>query len=196
LPKEFDDYSTTFFKDLYNKTIIDERIVTLKVGTEKLKDGALSSVHQGIEGELEGNQKFMAIKIPKKESEREKSLEYAKDRAKVQLIACICAKLFRLKGAKIENFPKIFYVTPVVYELIDKDFEGCKYLYSEPWINIKGVDFKKYGDNQFITTYTDLSAFCHFTYKVTNTDLVITDLQGFGYMFTDPAVHTMRPEPY
>lgn len=106
------------------------------------------------------------------------------------------SKLFRLKGANIENFPNIFYVNPVVYEILDKDFEGCKFLYSEPWINIKGLEFKKYGDNRFIITFTDLAAFSHFTYKVSNTDLVVTDLQGFGYMFTDPAVHTMQYKPY
>lgn len=56
--------------------------------------------------------------------------------------------------------------------------------------------FKKYGDNQFISMYSDLQAFSHFSYEVSNTDLVIGDLQGCGSILTDPAIHTMRASPY
>lgn len=63
------------------------------------------------------------------------------------MIATIASKLFRLKGAGIDNLPKIFYVAPVVYEILDNSFKGCKYVYAEPYINFKDIIFNKYGNN-------------------------------------------------
>lgn len=89
----------------------------------------------------------MVIKVPQATTNEDGNYEYAQNRAKVQLIASIVSKLFRLRGAGIAHLPKIFYVAPVVYEILDKSFKGCKYVYAESYINIKDITFNKYGDN-------------------------------------------------
>lgn len=43
--------------------------------------------------------------MPKKEKDKLKSKEYAGNRAKVQILAQILAKLFRIKCLDIENAP-------------------------------------------------------------------------------------------
>jgi hypothetical protein len=52
----------------------------------------------------------------------------------------------------------------VVYELLkegdtEKDFKGCKYIYGEPYFSFKGIDFKKYGNNKFLSLYESFSTF-------------------------------------
>lgn len=64
VPNDIDDYSSSFFCDLLNKTIIDERIVKLRIGTEKLDEGVLSYIYQGLEEDDDSKFKYMAIKVP------------------------------------------------------------------------------------------------------------------------------------
>jgi hypothetical protein len=36
----------------------------------------------------------------------------------------------------------------------------------------------------------------HFSYEISYKDFLISDLQGFGLLFIDPAVHTINVEPF
>ncbi len=42
----------------------------------------------------------------------------------------------------------------------------------------------------------EFGSFSHFSYEVSYKEFLITDLQGFGYIFIDPTIHTMRNYPY
>lgn len=59
LPKTI-DYNVPFLRDVYNRAITNERIVTLRVNAEKLKvdlEGKMSEVYDAIEGDSEMSMK-------------------------------------------------------------------------------------------------------------------------------------------
>jgi hypothetical protein len=111
---------------------------------------------------------------------------YANNRTKATLIASLVARLWRFKSTFIQlkdsslDIPQIFYPYPIVYELEgDDNFHDCKYLYAEPYIQVKEA-FTKYSNNDIFIINDKFGTFSHFSYDLCYKDLVITDLQGFG----------------
>ena len=51
-------------------------------------------------------------------------------------------------------------------------------------------EFKRYTNNATYCINQSISSFSHFTYMASEEYLVVTDLQGKGFMLTDPAIHS------
>jgi len=78
-------------------------------------------------------------------------------------------------------------VTPARgFYLLERLMDGC---------------YTKYNNNSFWPNRIDAAAgrntpqaFTHFTYKASNRELLICDIQGVGDFYTDPQIHTVNPE--
>ena len=105
--------------------------------------------------------KLLALKMPKNpELKLNGGRDFAMQKAKQQIIAVLCAKLYRFKIDSFDDlgFSHMFYLFPIIYQIEDGNFNGCNYLYAEPYISLKDGKLQKNLYNQ------DLQAFTHFTF--------------------------------
>ena len=64
-----------------------------------------------------------------------------------------------------------------MYELLEGNYKGCKYLYSEAFINLNNEEFTKYCNNNDIASpEQNYIAFSHFTHAISNKCFMVVDL--------------------
>ena len=98
----------------------------------------------------------------------------------------LMAKYFRKEGIK-HNVPPIFFLSPTLYQL-NEPFHGANFLYAEP--ELKG-DWKKMTTNHTECKDDLMASFSHFSFWLSSQLFIITDLQGSGFLLTDPAIHSI-----
>ncbi|CAD8127670.1 unnamed protein product [Paramecium sonneborni] len=148
------------------------------------------------------NNREVILKIPKdvynKEGEiNDQEVKQAEKLAEIRFYsstyACQMAYFFNQelqKGDLFNEMQPIFYAHPILYQF-KKPFYGLKKIYGETFIQNQ-FQFEKYTTN---FNYCDTqryfySTFSHFSFTVSQEILVITDLQGFNNIFTDPSIQT------
>ncbi|CAD8064174.1 unnamed protein product [Paramecium sonneborni] len=159
------------------------------------------------------NNQFIIIKFPKvilknfqqnkiDNQEIQKAELLAESRFYSSSYAFQMAYFFNCESYKLEDIPLIFYVLPTLYQL-EKPLYGMTKIYGETFIDTqflfqkysdKNIKFQKYttnfyGSNQEFYYY---SVFSHFSYIESKGLFVITDLQGYDNIFTDPSIQTKK----
>jgi hypothetical protein len=124
---------------------------------------------------------------------------------KMQTICKCLAQWFSLSYAQL---PKLLdFVTTSYYELLDRpENDPFRFVAVEPYLD--GAFVKYSNNNGWVNrrhaTVTDAAtavselqlwtetaaAFSHFTWQLTNGQIMVTDLQGVGGILTDPQIHT------
>jgi len=98
--------------------------------------------------------------------------------------------------------PKILYLKPVIYRLKDKESSGgFRYLAVEE--KLTGVYEKFNSNNGYVKTVSDKSkrvltevaqSFSHFSHVFSQGEEIVVDIQGIGFKYTDPQIHSLSLE--
>jgi hypothetical protein len=96
------------------------------------------------------------------------------------------ARFYRLFCNESNDIPPIFFLPPMIYKLKHPLF-GNSMVYAEP--NIISIrKFEKYTNNLNLCNNQLFSSFSHFSYYASGKLFLINDLQGKGFVLTDPAI--------
>jgi hypothetical protein len=102
------------------------------------------------------------------------------------------ARLYRRETSKFNALP-IFFLPPTIYKL-NKPFNGVSYIYAEPMIDI--TNWQKYSNNYTHCVDQTMGSFSHFSWEYSFHYFMISDLQGSGFLLTDPAIVSQDEETF
>ncbi|KAN0045129.1 hypothetical protein ACTA71_006657 [Dictyostelium dimigraforme] len=137
--------------------------------------------------QLKNGTKFV-LKLYKKEAEQQASRELYFEDVKMQMVCRDWGNKFNQKKPP----KKIEFLMSWVVELIDRSpsSNGQPILCSiEPLLV---GEFKKNNSNYgaVLTNRSTPQAFSHFTYELSNKQMIVVDIQGVDDLYTDPQIHT------
>ncbi|EGC37011.1 myosin heavy chain kinase A [Dictyostelium purpureum] len=139
--------------------------------------------------QLKSGTKFV-LKLYKKEAEQQTSRELYFEDVKMQMVCRDWGHKFNQKKPP----KKIEFLMSWVVELVDRN--------SQPVLcSIEPLlvgEFKKNNSNYgaVLTNRSTPQAFSHFTYELSNKQMIIVDIQGVDDLYTDPQIHTPDGKGY
>mmetsp|Transcript_15964 Transcript_15964/g.37680 ORF Transcript_15964/g.37680 Transcript_15964/m.37680 type:complete len:697 (-) Transcript_15964:306-2396(-) len=158
-----------------------ESMVVVRMEAKPFAEGAMRRAYRMWDVTEEGSQPIALVaKIAKKEDES--VARYIED-CEMQMVAKLWAKKFNDK--KVPK--KVDFLSAYIIQLISRP--GKPVCAVEHYVE---GDYVRYNNNW---DWSDdkrntPQAFSHFTYEMSNHELLVCDLQGVGDLWTDPQVHT------
>jgi len=171
----------------FNTKTWDRKDVKVKLDTEPFDRGSLRLVFH-LRDTSEPETAFVA-KLSIDPRDNEVRTSYFDD-VRMQSVAAYFARKYNSY-----NPPKLVeFISAYVLELNQR--EGAPVCGVEKFI--KG-HYRKYNNNNGWISYDQRNtpaSFCHFSYVVSNKELLICDIQGVGDVYTDPQIHSKDGEGY
>ena len=90
--------------------------------------------------------------------------------------------------------PKLVQMlTPMLYHFRERRDTDREYMHMEVCLSEQG-EFQRYTNNEsfLIHYYSSMMALSHWTHHFTNGSFLLCDLQGVGYLLTDPQIHSRQ----
>ncbi|TNV83840.1 hypothetical protein FGO68_gene9920 [Halteria grandinella] len=187
IPKDALQIDETFLKEFGKKLRFVEESCTIKILKDELGKGACSIAHKIHDVTRD---RKMVGKVPINFLTQEDGLKVVKDRIITQAYSCFFAQYYRCVTAldQLQAAPPIF-VLPPSYYVLDEPFKGIKHIYAEPELNYN-EQWARYSNNSAFCASQTMASFSHFTWVASQKYLMVTDLQGKGFILTDPAIHS------
>ncbi|KAJ3429555.1 alpha-protein kinase vwka [Anaeramoeba flamelloides] len=118
-------------------------------------------------------------------SKRNEKKETCKTAVVIQYIAKLLSKEFNAKGP----YRSVDFLESFAYYFPNR--KKYKWMNAEPYIKGKYIKYSNNGRwNLGPDRFATAQAFSHFTHEFTRGKLIVVDLQGVNYIFTDPAIHS------
>jgi hypothetical protein len=174
LPKLPDDPSTIvdYWKNFPKKLRIIEGNTRLNIEKKLYAEAAESYVYKAVDKNRNQN---MVVKLPKEYKDLGDQYKYVKSRELRSAIAAQLTRFYRKATKDINKAPPLFYVTPVIY-FIDEEFNGNKYIFAEPDINIDDTKFEKWSNNLTESNNDAYTSFSHFTHYASGLNYLVNYL--------------------
>jgi len=189
---------------------LDESHTKFIVPPTEIREGRVVKISEipfsqgGLRNVFNMTEAGCTIKLVAKESRHivaySDRLRFHLETYKCHLVAMKMTRAFNKKRIAIElNCHKISYLKPVIFRLKDqKSSGGFRYLAVEK--KLEGVYEKFNSNNGFVKAVSEKSkqrpvelaqSFSHFSHVFSKGKEIVVDIQGIGYKYTDPQVHSI-----